>query len=592
MWHFRHRRFNLSIWGALLTIILNSLFTQPGAILPAQASTVYNAAASAITACPTGKSCLFLPTIGSDRPMVDLVLDNIEVTQAVQDELNNVPLVAGRPAVLRVYARYTGSTRPLNDVRVTVSAVRAGNTLSGGPLLVTKSIPLTADRSSYESSVNFAIPGPWLSGQVELTVRLDPENVIPEANEKNNTVTRRLGFSPVPALKIMVVPVQYSHTPNSITYLAPTQDTISDWIRRVYPVSRVDVTWHAPYQFTGNLSTSSDWGRLLNEITTLRSSEGAPASTVYYGLVPTADCDSAWFRAGIAGIGWIGLRAAVGLDIKDQAGEIAAHEIGHNLGLLHAPCGSVGSADSEYPYTNGSIGQYGLDVYDSTLYDPSKAKDVMSYCYPKWVSDYTYRELYEAQVATGALTAPSLLWADSASRALMVRAELGEVEARLLPSYLIHGQAVAPQEAGSGVGDYSLQLLGPTGEILATVPLPVYEQVIEGDGTQAIHALVPIPDQPAAHLRLLQGDQVLAEQSIRVITTDKLNGVLVEPIEDGYRVRWSAIDQPALVRYSSDSGKTWTTLGVDLIGGEMSIRSSDLPAPGGTFDVVLSDTWK
>ena len=36
---------------------------------------------------------------------------------------------------------------------------------------------------------------------------------------------------------------------------------------------------------------------------------------------------------------------------------------------------------------------------------------------------------------------------------------------------------------------------------------------------------------------------------------------------------WQGADRPALVRYSADSGQTWTTLGVDLQGGAV-----DLPA--------------
>ena len=70
-----------------------------------------------------------------------------------------------------------------------------------------------------------------------------------------------------------------------------------------------------------------------------------------------------------------------------------AHEIGHNHGRDHAPCGVQG--DRAYPYEGGSIGVWGFDRRNDELKDPAQVADIMGYCTPQWVSDYTYRAFLE-----------------------------------------------------------------------------------------------------------------------------------------------------------------------------------------------------
>ena len=99
------------------------------------------------------------------------------------------------------------------------------------------------------------------------------------------------------------------------------------------------------------------------------------------------------------GIGYTGAIAA----------ETMAHELGHQHGRSHSPspCGGAAPADvdGEFPYTNGSIGVPGLDVRDGSLM-PKSLKDLMGYCNPTWISDYTYAELADrrTQIARLATT--------------------------------------------------------------------------------------------------------------------------------------------------------------------------------------------
>ena len=79
--------------------------------------------------------------------------------------------------------------------------------------------------------------------------------------------------------------------------------------------------------------------------------------------------------------------------------DFSAHEIGHNLGMSHAPCGNPADPDPNFPYADGTVGQYGFDVNGQTVADKTQP-DIMSYCDPEWVSDYTYKMWYADQMAT------------------------------------------------------------------------------------------------------------------------------------------------------------------------------------------------
>jgi hypothetical protein len=59
------------------------------------------------------------------------------------------------------------------------------------------------------------------------------------------------------------------------------------------------------------------------------------------------------------------------------------HELGHNFDRKHVLCeGSEDNIDKNYPYPDGTIGVYGLDVEEKKLIDPTTFFDFMSYCQP------------------------------------------------------------------------------------------------------------------------------------------------------------------------------------------------------------------
>jgi hypothetical protein len=596
-------------------------------------------------AAPAALPAIYLPLMITGG--VDLTITGLEITQGTQTASNSVPLVAGRATVARVYA-VSDQSDPLDSVMVSIAATRDGQPLPGSPLRVgPKRIGPSAARGDYGASFNALLPQSWLSGSISLVATVDADGAVAEASEGNNTAADILTFTSVPDLDIVIVPIRYTHTPSGRTYPPPTRDTLSDWVMRTYPLSGIDVAFHPPLDFSGNLGSLADWERLLDTVTTMELADGAPSGQVYYALVPTQSGDDHWFGGGIAGLGWIGLRAAVSLEFgpgeEEKTGRIAAHELGHNLGRFHAPCGTSGEPRQPFPYADATIGPdtYGLDILSGRVWSPAtpdSARDVMSYCTPQWMSDFTYRALYDEQRRFGAAatdtTPASLLHggaqappaaaertqaaqpADSAG-GLLVRAVLGPEEATLLPVYAVPG---APTSPAAG-GEFAVELLDESGAVLARHPVDTVaaEAPHAFDATETrvapaerepprrIHALLPLPATPVAAVRLVraavtnderrttnderrttndEGAVVLAQTALPPYITAKVGGASLVVGRSSLVLQWAPADVPTLVRYSA-GGARWTTLGVDVTGGELRVDPRTLPRGGaGRFEVL------
>lgn len=534
---------------------------------------------------------VYLPVVNSvPAATVDLRVKELSISQSVQDRHNGVPLVAGRMTVLRVSAQAL-NPQSQTAALVSVTALRAGTPI-GEVRSSPRVIPTNPTIGDYDSTFNFVLPNEWLTGQVVLSVLVDPDNAVSETNEGNNGASHTMVFQNVAPLEITIVPIDYTHTPDARLYPGVRHDPISDWLKSVYPVSEVKISYHAPYRFVGNLSDGEEWGRLLDELTHLASVEvGEYSPRVYYGLIPTDDGNGrSWFSGGVAGLGWVGARVSIGLDLDTVAGKLAGHEIGHNFGRFHAPCGNPGNVDPHFPYPNGSIGEYGLDLEAEIVFMPNEARDMMGYCGPEWVSDYTYEALLQEQVRVGGRRA-----ATTSASGMLLRARVDESgQATLQPVYSAVPVYETPEHRSTSDSPYQFELVAADGSVINSYAAELLEAEEEGVSVQMVRASVPANATGATTIRLLHEGQVVGERALvtgGAETRSSATPLTVERAASEISLSWGGAAQPALVRYSADGGQSWMVLAVDVVDGGLAIDPSHLPDNGqGEFQVIVADS--
>lgn len=448
----------------------------------------------------------FLP-MRPQTPIGDLKLVHIGLFQSVQNQDNDVTLVARKPAVLRVFAEATHTNGNPIESSVTIDAYRNGQYLGSvsSPRLM---VPNSSSAENLDSTFNVDLPVDWLEGKVVLTATIDQANAIVEMDESNNEIESAFVFRTVPVLELTIVPITYTDSVTGETFWEAGHDPISQWLLAAFPVSEVEVSIRAPFEFRGDLRQGDEWGRLLQELTDLWASEVGPGSAhLYYGLVPNSSpTGGSWFTGGISGLGWIGQRVSVGLEVGEGTGASAGHEIGHNFGRRHAPCGSASGLDPRYPYPNASIGVYGLDTIDETLHNPENSHDMMSYCGPEWVSDYTYEGLLQDQVARSNKSG------GEHGNGLFISAMAGAAEGTLRQVRVLD-RPIMTREGDSAL---QVQLLDSTGQVVATYPAERFEATEEGVAVEMLTAHIPAPIEAlgVASVRFVESGSVVAEQPL------------------------------------------------------------------------------
>lgn len=319
-----------------------------------------------------------------------------------------VPLIAGRDGVVRVF--YT------TDEGYAGGEVVGRLEIDGAdPIEVSGTLRPASTDGDVSSTLNFTVPGSLVGETFGYRV-----SILEESTAADNAAARwpAEGAQDVAiegaknTLRVVFAPVRYDFDGSGrLPDLSEaTLESYRARLQQLFPVSGVEVSVREPMAWDQEISPNGDgWNEIIARLIDLRAEDGAPDDAYYYGLFnPTETLAQFCSQGCLLGAtllndgppeeGEVALRLALGLGFPDYAADTIPHELGHAHGRKHADCGSgidPLSIDHDYPYEEGLIGEWGLDPATLQLYPPTVTTDIMSYCPVQWVSDYTYRGLFE-----------------------------------------------------------------------------------------------------------------------------------------------------------------------------------------------------
>ena len=319
--------------------------------------------------------------------------------------LGSVPLVAGRRAFFRAYLGYGGSApTPGNAIaRLRVESSAGVQELEAKGLAAEPS-----SEAQLESSLNFDVPGELIRPDTRVSLTLHTGGSCPAGGLRSYPASGALNLATTDTgvLKVVLVPIQYDADGSGrLPNLTDEQlRRYRELLLAVYPTREVEITVREPLASRISITNDSGWANLLEALREQRARDTAANDVYYYGLVdPAANFGAYCGTACVAGLSYLveNLSATrlvglgVGFATGNIAGETLIHELGHQHGRGHSPCGNGAAIDPRFPHAGGGIGEWGLDTrtVPPRLMNPATRKDIMGYCPMQWISDYTYAAL-------------------------------------------------------------------------------------------------------------------------------------------------------------------------------------------------------
>lgn len=338
----------------------------------------------------------------TETAVVSAVISRIDVLQGssvtvwrdgAETTARSLPIIAGREALVRVFV--TGGS----------GAIGAHMKLNGDARDASATIDGDSKEDTLTSTINFSIPGVALteSTAIDLTIDGSPS----KASAKLNAQAKG-------ELQIAIVPFRYTADgSNRVPDLSTA--TLVRWnegLANVLPVSSIKTSIQPVVDLSIKLDPKgtgfSDW---LTKLLAVRKADGAKG-VIYAGLASPGDSGGSFCGSGCVtalapdtttlSADTLGFVATMFPDSAAQDVESLAFNVGLALGRKIVGCGSMPGADTKYPHEGGKIGVLGYDRVAKKLV-PTTSYDVMAYCSPKWISDYTFSAMFTRIVAINGL---------------------------------------------------------------------------------------------------------------------------------------------------------------------------------------------
>lgn len=465
---------------------------------------------------------------------LDLAISHLEITQAIQNDYNTLPLVAKKTTFVRTMISSTikglaNESNTIKNVDGLLHILKNGSELhvlingkdkavsplqsDNGPISV---VPHPS-RNNVNDTLNFKIPSEWLdTGEAvawTFTVEVNPESGgrvarFLENEYGNNVATTSHRFTKTYSPLIHYIPVSYKHA--ALPSLAVMNEG-AELLRKIYPVSTIRYVRRPPLAFNKDISDAfntepykSNNSELLRALFIASHLGGGEPPDRTYGWLSA--------NAGSFGLGWTPGRAAFGGSADIEYGkEVFAHEIGHNYGLCHdheTNC-PTGMTDG-HQLSDGVVDEVGFDTEsDATIHAVPLADylscmsgwvnatpkdsnscpgegyiDVMSYGppkYRKWISSERYTLLFtrlrdEASDPSKAYfdcnpnVTPSCIAAGYQTETLLLSGTVRPNGASELDS-IYRTNSVPDATLDSGTSPYTLRMVDASGNTLVEYPV-------------------------------------------------------------------------------------------------------------------------
>jgi hypothetical protein len=521
-------------------------------------------ALNSLTAMVAGLPVAVFTARGTPVSLV-LSVDAVHLNQGNQTLLGTVPSVARRAGLLRVVVRANEANALTLPVRLRLFD---GATLLREVVLPapSTSVPLDPDLANSAHTWNLPLTADEAVAGLSVEAVIDAEHSIVVADSAAKRFPRGAGtaaldMATLAPLRIVFFPI---HATVQETTGAITTDNVETFLtatRQWIPSSSVVATVRPPYTTTHDLSVGANWSKLLQDLQAIRTAEGA-RDEYYHGII-----------GNFSGIPYGGLayrpfaasstaRSGLSYDRMPASPQTIAHELGHNLGRMHAPCGNPANIDPWYPHPNASLGSAGYDIVSGGLRHPTQHRDYMSYCSPRWTSDYTYDGIVEWR-----RNDPRAVFEDGSTLSASAPTESGLLVwghidghggVTLNPAFTLTATPVLPQKTGPN----TLRALAADGSELFRLS---FEGVPVEDGHDPDERhfawFVPLAANRIADIARLELTTPAAsafhvsapEPDAATIDAAALDAVRVDRAASGrVRVRWNAQRYPmALIRDSA-----------------------------------------
>ena len=569
------------------TVTPRQMIRCPNVFTPITGAQNYEVALAQVTEAPVAYE------VSQPAPeTLNFTIEQAYLTQAVQNVGGTLPIVADRTALLRVFGK-------ANQCHSATPAVKVR--LSSGDSIV---IPVQDAVARFEprlpqftASWSALLPAALVRPGLTFEAIIDSDNSTAEANEDDNRFPASgpsaQTVATMPPFDVAFVPITQAGVTGNVT--ATNTSEYLHAVRQMLPLGEIQATVASPFTTSvvlGN-GTTSAFVTILQELDLKRIQDGVTSN--YYGvLMPAPGINFVQ----VGGIAYIGGKTALGITVgwfndTRQATELVAHELSHNFGQRHAPCGSAGAPDPAFPYSGGAIGVTGYDLYNATdlvhvdVKSPN-TPDLMGYCSDPWISDYTYGRIINFRNPAVVTLAASVM-EPSRTSALLVSGMVSPDSMRLEPAFQIVTRPALPAASGP----YSLVGRASDGTVLFQTAFT--PQATDHGDPSVRYFTFAIPVDEAAlsqlsHLELVGDGTRITRRSggsterVRLVApevaADEAGAIVTSRSASTADVEWDAERWPAiLIRDAA----TKTLLGIGR-GGRASIATR-----AATIELVMSD---